>query len=130
MVLLDTHALIFDALAPARLSKKARRAIEQGAEDRGLAISDISLWETAMLIAKGRLAPGCDPELFLADLVHARALTVLGITPEIAVLASSDRFAHGDPADRIIGGTALVHGGQLVTADERLRGVKGLRPVW
>ena len=130
MILLDTHVLIFDALAPNRLSKRATRAIQQGTEDRSLAISDVSLWEVAMLVAKGRLDPGTTPESFLEDLIHARGLAVLAITPAIAILANSDRFPHGDPADRIIGSTALVHGCRLVTADKRLQGVKGLTTVW
>jgi PIN domain nuclease of toxin-antitoxin system len=42
VILLDTHVLIFDALAPSRLSKRATRVIQQGTEDRSLAISDVS----------------------------------------------------------------------------------------
>jgi PIN domain nuclease of toxin-antitoxin system len=130
LILLDTHVLIFDALAPQRLSKRATRAIRQGAEERSLAISDISLWEISMLIAKARFDPGTTPESFLEDLIGARGLVVLAITPAIAVLANSDRFPHADPADRIIGSTALVHGNRLVTADARLQGIKGLTTVW
>jgi PIN domain nuclease of toxin-antitoxin system len=36
----------------------------------------------------------------------------------------------GDPADRIIAATAMLRGMRLVTADERLRAVKGLQTVW
>jgi PIN domain nuclease of toxin-antitoxin system len=46
------------------------------------------------------------------------------------VLSQSDHFAHGDPADRIIAATAIVHGAQLVTADARLKRVSGLRVLW
>ena len=49
-LVLDTCALIFDALQPEKLPTRAARAIKQ-AEDAGqLACSDISLWEIAMLV--------------------------------------------------------------------------------
>ena len=55
---------------------------------------------------------------------------MLPLTPRIAVLAQSDHFKQGDPADRIIGATAIAHGAQLVTADAQLRRVPGLRVIW
>jgi len=128
VVVIDTHALIQDALEPRRLSARARRAME-GA-DGPLAASDISLWEIAMLIAKARLRPGADAATFIEQVLEARAIRVLPITPKIAVLAQADNFAHGDPADRIIAATAIVHGAQLVSADAQLRRVPGLRVLW
>ena len=128
MVVIDTHVLVQDALEPRRLSARARRALEGG--DGPLAASDISLWEIAMLIAKARLRPGADAATFIERLLEARAVRVLPITPKIAVLSQADDFAHGDPADRIIAATAIVHGAQLVSADAQLRRVPGLRVLW
>ena len=128
MVVIDTHVLIRDALQPKRLSERARRAMD-GAHGP-LAVSDISLWEAAMLIARERVQPGADAATFIERMLEARAVRVLPITPKIAVLAQGDDFAHGDPADRIIGATAIAHGAPLVTADKRLRGVPGLRVLW
>jgi len=130
MILLDTHAIVFDAIAPERLSGRAARTIERAAADGSLACSDISLGEIAMLAASGRLDLGVDPTLFMDRAIQARALSVLPITPAIAVLAQAQPFAHGDPADRIIGATALHHRAKLVTADERLHGLKGLTAIW
>ena len=130
MIVLDTHALIFDALSPERLSKDASEAIEQGARAGNLACSDISLWETAMLIASGRLDPAMETERFLEDLVNARGVRVLPITAAIATLARSSRFPHGDPADRLIASTALCHQAALVTADQHLQKVVGLQVIW
>jgi PIN domain nuclease of toxin-antitoxin system len=130
LILLDTHALVFHALKPDRLGRRAAREIRQGEAERTLAISDITLWEIAMLIARGRVDPGIEAGTFLSDLVAGLALDVLPVTPAIAVLATSDRFVHGDPADRIIGATALVHQCLLVSSDERLRKVSGLSVAW
>lgn len=130
MVVLDTHALVYDALAPARLSARARKAIESAAAAGELACCDISLWEIAMLIARDRLDPGMDARQFLDDLVAARRLQILPITPEIAVLSQSDAFAHGDPADRLIAATALLHRAPLVTSDTGLRKLRQINTVW
>lgn len=128
MVVIDTHALVQAALQPGRLSAPARRAM--AGEHGPLAASDVSFWEIAMLIAKRRLDIAEDAVLFIEDLVHALELQVLPITPRIAVLARSDDFNHGDPADRLIAATAIVHGAPLVSVDKKLRRVPGLRVLW
>lgn len=128
MVVLDTHVLVYDALEPKRLSARARRAIE--GEHGPLAASDISLWEIAMLISRGRLDPRADAAGFIEKVVEARALRILPISPQIAVLAQADEFAHGDPADRIIAATARAHGAALVSADAQLRRLRTLKVVW
>jgi len=130
VVVLDTNALVFDALQPRRLTPKALRAIEAACSRGDLACSDISLWEIAMLVAKNRLDPGAELTQFLHDLIQARGLRVLPITPEIAALAQSAEFSHGDPADRIISATALYHKAKLVSADTRLRKLNSIEVVW
>ncbi len=130
MIVLDTHALVFDALAPSKLTARARKAIEGAYADREVACSDISLWEISMLISRKRLDPAMDARQFLEDLVSARRVQVLPITPGIAVLSQSDMFAHGDPADRLIAATALMHGAPLVTSDVELRKLKNLATLW
>jgi PIN domain nuclease of toxin-antitoxin system len=130
MILLDTHAMIFDALTPERLGPAAQAAIEAGAERGQLACSDISLWEVSMLIARGRLDPGVDPQAFIEDMLMARRIRVLPITPAIAVRAQSPHFAHGDPADRLIAATAQQQKCPLVTADQRLQNLPDLHTLW
>ena len=130
MILVDTHVLLFDALEPKRLSRAARNALAEGTESGVLACSDISLWEIALLIARERIKPEADAVQFLEKIVQSRAVSVLPITPRIAVLAQSDEFTHGDPADRIIAATALAHRAKLVSADARLRKLKAIDVVW
>ena len=117
MLILDTHALIYDALSPERLTTAAAAAIADGDVTGSLAISDISLWEITMLIEKGRLSPGDEPLHVLRTVLLARSIRVLPITPEIAVLSQSAEWTDGDPADRIIAATTIRHRARLVTSD-------------
>ncbi len=122
MVVLDTNALIFDALEPARLGRKARELIERAQAENELGCCDISLWEIAMLIAKRRLEPGTGALEFIKLVLAARSISVLPITPEIAELSTSlPERAGDDPADRLIAATAIYHRAALVTTDRNLR---------
>lgn len=131
MILLDTCVMIFDALAPEQLSKKASTELEKGRAMGNLACSTISLWEIAMLMNKGRIKAAIPPRDFLADIIAANRLEVLPITPDIAFHSCYHTdFIHGDPADRIIAATALHHKAILLTSDRRLREMKALKTAW
>ena len=106
MIVVDTHVMIFDAIAPSRLSRNAKRALAQAGESGTLCCSDISLWEIAMLLFRGRVTVAAEPLRFIDDIVQALRLSVLPISPEIPVMAQSEAFMHGDPADRLIASTA------------------------
>lgn len=129
MILLDTCAVIWDALDPARLSRPAKAAIERNQDE--MVICDISLWEIAMLIEKGRLVVGETAAGFLDLVLRARNLRVQAITPEIAQLSATlDASLGGDPADRLIAATALTLNAPLLTADARLLRAGVLRTIW
>ena len=131
MLILDTCAIIFDALTPERLGKKAALAIERAAVAGNLACCDISWWEIAMLVAKGRLDPGTDAREFIGLVMTARKFVVLGISPEIAVKSSDPALCtHGDPADRIIAASAIIHRARLVTSDRKLAATEGVQIIW
>lgn len=122
MVVLDTNALIFDALSPSRLGRRAHTLIEQAEHENDLACSDISLWEIAMLVAKRRLDPGTDALDFLRLVLSARTIRVLAVNPEIADLSVSFPESVGaDPADRLIAATAVHYRATLITSDRNLR---------
>lgn len=121
MLVLDTNALIFDALKPAHLSPKARTLIKRAHARNDLACSDTSLWEIAMLVAKGRLDPGTSVLEFLNLALAARSITVLPITPAIAELSTNfPDHVSADPADRLIAATAIRHGATLISTDTNL----------
>jgi PIN domain nuclease of toxin-antitoxin system len=129
MIILDTCALIYDALTPGRLTSAAREAIDRADATSTLACCDISLWEVAMLAARGRIDPGTDIASFLDVALAVRSIRVVPITPEIAALSVSLGL-HGDPADRLIAATTVHHGAALVTSDQLLRNEPRIPTVW
>ena len=129
MILLDTHALVWAVAAPNRLSRTAEAAIRRARAKDGVAISAITLWELANLVARGRIQAYGTVEASLRLL--SEGVTVRPLTAEIAALTTQfpDDYPR-DPADRIIGATARAEGLVLVTRDERIRGSPLLKTLW
>ena len=128
--ILDTHALVHDALNPGELSATAAQAIEEGDAKGNLAISDITLWEIGMLIATRRLQVDSELLPFLKALLLARSVRVLPITPEISSISQTPEWKHGDPADRIIAATAVHHRATLLTKDPAIRSFAEVKAIW
>lgn len=131
MILLDTHVLLWLAAEPARLSRAAASAIRRSLRSGGIAIASISLWEIAVLFAKGRLRARGTTEASLESILKATGVSVREITPTIAALATQfPADFSADPAARLIAATARAEGLTLVTRDERLRSSAVVRTVW
>jgi PIN domain nuclease of toxin-antitoxin system len=130
LILVDTHVVVWLALEPAKVSKKARSAIEAiRRSNEGVAISVISLFEIAIAESKGRIKLSPTLETFLAE-IESR-FVVLPITGKVCVTAVGLPGSYPrDPADRIIGATALVEGIPLITADDAIRRSKAVRAIW
>jgi len=129
MILLDTHTLVWAVMETKRLSKAASAAILKAQTDGGLAISAITLWELAMLLARGRIQGYGTIEASLALLTED--VVVKPITTEIASIAAQfpSDFPQ-DPVDRLIGATARAEGLPLITRDEKLRASSLLQTIW
>jgi PIN domain nuclease of toxin-antitoxin system len=132
LIICDTHVLLFWADRRGRLTKSALEALEKGMAEGKLACAAISFWEIAVLFRKNRLALPAQhsPVSYMEDIIDSLGLTILPLTPAIAALAESGIVTHGDPGDRLIAATALAHQAPLITADEKLRSIPGLRYIW
>jgi len=129
VILLDTHVLAWAVGDSRRLSGAAASAIRRARRHGGVAVSAITVWELAWLIASGRIQAYGTLEASIRLLLED--VTVRPITPEIAALATqfSDDYSH-DPSDRLIGATARAEGLALVTRDEKMRRCPLLKTVW
>ncbi|MEM9102397.1 MAG: type II toxin-antitoxin system VapC family toxin, partial [Pseudomonadota bacterium] len=66
MIVIDTHILVWFISGDDRLSKTAKKAINQTLNnEKEVIISSISTWEIAMLIEKGRLVLSMDIESWI-----------------------------------------------------------------
>ena len=131
MILMDTCAIVWDALEPTKLSDAALAAINKADEHNTLIIADVSLWEIAMLINKGRIQIETTAANFINLYLQSRNIVVQSISPEIAELSVNlGAEINSDPADRIIAATSIIHNAQLVTADQNLRNSNLLDSLW
>jgi len=130
VILLDTHVVLWLTTDPAKLSSKGKSAIEDARKNGdGLAISDITLLELATLASKGRIHLGISLESFLQE-VEAR-FVVLPISGRACARAMGLPTSYRkDPADRIIGATALVESLALITADREILHSKVVNTIW
>ena len=116
-VLLDTHVVHWWSAEPERISKPARKALEEADEH---VVAAISWYELAWLARHERIVVNIPIRSWLQGL--ATQLRTIGMTPAIAdtAVALPSSFP-GDPADRLIYATAIEHGLKLVTKDRAIR---------
>ncbi len=125
--LLDTHAAIWTFLDAPELGSDARAVIARETRD-SLAISDISLFELAMLAAKGRIE--FDDGLLPALRLISRHFSLIPIDGTIAASAVNLPLPQSDPFDRIIVATAKRHELTLLTRDREISGSGLIEVVW
>lgn len=130
MILLDTHVVAWLAFDQTQLSKNARAAINDAREKGdGLAISDITLLELTMLSSKGRIRHVISLESLLREIEERFIVLPISGRACVRALALPPTYPK-DPADRIIGATALVEGMPLLTADREIRRSRALHTIW
>jgi PIN domain nuclease of toxin-antitoxin system len=122
-LLLDTHYWIWlQSGTPGKFTTRLRASIEAAAASGLLLLSVISVWELALLEAKGRIELTSSCADWVKSALATPGLVLAPLTPEIAI--DSTRLPepfHGDPADRIIVATARRTGARLATRDAKMR---------
>jgi len=119
-LLLDTHIWIWSLLAPDRLSGEVHAALT--GQDHELWLSAISVWESLVLIRKGRLrVTSANGQAWVTEALNRSPVREAALSFEIARISEQLPFVHQDPADRFIAATAYALDATLITADARLR---------
>ncbi len=117
-IILDTHIWLKLVTGDERILKKFKKSLERDCEK---CISIFTIWEFSMLVSKRRFVIDEDPLEWINDGLNSSQVTVLPLSPEIAVLSSFlPGTFHGDPADRIIVASALAEKITLLTEDKEI----------
>jgi len=124
-LLLDTHIWLWSSLEPDRLSPRVAKALAD--ERNELWLSSISVWELTLLVRKKRLDMPEDIPAWVMASIKELEITEAPLTVEVALSVPSLNFPHGDPADHLLAASAKVFDLTLVTADEQLARVPGIR---
>ena len=122
LLLLDTHIWLWYFEGDKNLSSSpALKHISDAISRSSLRISEISLWELAMLESKGRISFSNSCLEWINRTLEIPGFSSVNINPEIACLSCRlpGNF-HGDPADRIIAATAIHLGASLITRDLKI----------
>jgi PIN domain nuclease of toxin-antitoxin system len=130
VILADTHVVVWLAFDQKQISTRAKAAIDDARKNAdGLAICDITLLELATLASKGRIRVDVGLESFLQEV--ASRFIVLPLSGRACARAMGLPASYpNDPADRIIGATALVEGLSLLTADRAIRRERLVHTIW
>ena len=124
-LLLDTHIWLWSLREPHRLTSVVQQALADTANQKYL--SAISIWEAMMLVEKKRIVIHDDFTNWFLRTTEDLGLAEVGlgwkVVREMRYILPNQR----DPSDRFLAATAIAHDMVLVTADQKLMGVPGLK---
>jgi len=115
-MILDTCALLWLASSDKKLSRSARKQINEAS---AVYVSAISGFEIAIKAARGKLNLPSPPQEWFENIVQHHGLTVLPLQLNVCIAAAQLPPIHDDPCDRFIIATAKTGDLAVVTADER-----------
>lgn len=113
-LLLDTHIFLWLNADDPKLSKQARRFIDEAQE---IFVSSVVFWELAIKIGRGELAADLDE---LKRALYANSFTVLPVSIEHACASATLPWHHKDPFDRMLVAQAMTEPLRLLTVDRQL----------
>lgn len=125
--LLDTHAVLWAVLDPAKLGLQAADLLSD--PDNRLFVSPASYWEIAIKISRGKFILERPYEAFWKDGLALLGATILPIELRHTSQLLSLPFHHKDPFDRLLIAQALAEGLPLVSADPVVEAY-GVQRIW
>jgi PIN domain nuclease of toxin-antitoxin system len=125
--LLDTHIWIWSFTQADRLSSRVAKVLADSENE--LWLSPVSVWELTILCRKGRLQVHPDIATWVRRSMSDLQLSEAPLTVEVALAIPTISFTHADPADQFLAATAKVFDLSLITADEHLLKLPGIRTL-
>jgi PIN domain nuclease of toxin-antitoxin system len=126
-LLLDTHTLLWWAAGDTRLSRRARAAIGDAAND--VLVSASSAWEIATKHRLGKLDDAGPLLDGLLDYLADQGFLEVGVTVRHALRAGALPGPHRDPFDRMLVAQAQLENLTLVSNEAGLDSY-GVRRLW
>ncbi len=123
--LLDTHIWFWSYIESNRLSSRVARTLADSHNE--LWLSPVSVWELTILIRKGRFRVQPDISTWVKKSMSDLQLIEAPLTVDVALAIPSINFSHGDPADQFLAATAKVFDLTLITGDDHLLKLTGIR---
>ncbi len=121
IALLDTHILLWWFEDQRKLSALQLRTLRKAGDKASLGVSDVTYWEVALLLERGRVRFALPLDEWLSRATAGPLVERCGMSPAIArEMISLSTTYDWDPADRILVATARVLGVPLVTSDVRI----------
>lgn len=117
-ILVDTHAILWWLAGDERLSVRARKILEDSANQRLVSVA--SLWEIAIKMSAGRLPADGLTLRTIAGHLKDQEFAVLPIRLEDLLRLEGLPWVHRDPFDRLIIAQAIEEGIPLLSADRIL----------
>lgn len=118
-LLLDTHSFMWFVAADARLSKTAREAIEDAANEKFVSVA--SAWEIAIKHSLGKIILSEPYEIFMPRQIAINGFELLNITVEHTAVVAKLEPHHRDPVDRLLIAQAMVEGMTIISKDDALK---------
>ena len=129
MILLDTHALLWWALDPVHLSKRAVKVVKT-MEERGGYASAISIWELGIKVQRGQLELPITVDEFARRVEQGGVVELVPVDTTTWLRTLGLAWEHRDPADRVIVATALLEEVPVLTKDRILHRFGGVECIW
>lgn len=128
--LLDTHIWLWWLLGDPRLSPAEVAFLDQLPAYNRPRLCDISLWEIALLLDRGRLELDCPLRDFLKTAASPATVQLQSISADVvAEMNALPESFHRDPADRLIVATARSQQLRLASHDSLIVN-SGLANIW
>lgn len=117
-LLLDTHIVLWLAVAPAELSAEATSLVRDARHE--LVMSTASAWEISVKHATGKLPLPAPPEDFVPELCRRLRLVAFPIELPHALRAGALPPLHRDPFDRMLVAQAQIADIPIMTVDPKI----------